>query len=200
MQVLLFFAYGCLLIVPRRLDPSFPEYFQLPVLAMAALVMLNDGVVIAVAYDEAAPSLVPERWDLQSVFLVSSALGLVPLLSSAWMLEWGLQAAVGRGPLASFFVRQRFYPQLQTALYLKLSLDCFLTVLAARTEGAFTSRPPGRLLLATLAMAVSLSSFIAVAFPMGGTDPINMGALRSPAALRRARLRAAAAPACVSSR
>lgn len=125
---------------------------------------------------QAVPSLVPEKLDLQGLFLIAGAIGFVPLITSAWMLKWGLEASVGRGPLSSFFERQLFYPQLQTALGLKISIDCFLTVLASRTEGPFMSRPPGRLLVAVLAMAISVASFIAVAFPMGGTDPINMGA------------------------
>ena len=41
---------------------------------------------------------------------------------------------MGEGPLARFFKRHRFYPQLQTALYLKISLSVFLTVYSARTQ------------------------------------------------------------------
>lgn len=91
-QLLFFFFYSCVFVSPKDLDPSSPGFFQLPVLAMAVLAMLNDGVIIAVAYDEAAPSLVPEKWDLQGIFLAAGAIGLVPLISSVWMLNWGLEA------------------------------------------------------------------------------------------------------------
>ena len=48
-----------------------PAFFQMPVLMLMLITLLNDGALISVGYDVVAPSAHPEHWNLGRLFLVS---------------------------------------------------------------------------------------------------------------------------------
>ena len=56
-----------------------PKSFNLPVIALVVIVILNDATIISIAYDHVKPSTLPERWNsLPSCLLWQSG--------SAWSL------------------------------------------------------------------------------------------------------------------
>ena len=50
---------------------AWPAFFQMPVLMLMLITLLNDGALISVGYDVVAPSAHPEHWNLGRLFLVS---------------------------------------------------------------------------------------------------------------------------------
>ncbi len=76
LQLLLFF-FIALFAFPPDSFPINPQdsaagiqptsYFQLPVLMLMLITLLNDGTLISVAYDRVTPSERPEKWNLKVV-------------------------------------------------------------------------------------------------------------------------------------
>ena len=50
---------------------AWPAFFQMPVLMLMLITLLNDGALISIGYDVVAPSAHPEHWNLGRLFLVS---------------------------------------------------------------------------------------------------------------------------------
>merc|ERR1719201_760223 len=67
-----------------------PSNFNLPVIALVVIVILNDATIISIAYDHVVPSTLPERWNLPVLFIVASWIGLVACGSSLLLLHWAL--------------------------------------------------------------------------------------------------------------
>ena len=51
------------------------------------ITLLNDGTLIAIGYDNVIPRDTPEKWNLKSLFAVSSVLAGVALISSLILLQ-----------------------------------------------------------------------------------------------------------------
>lgn len=68
------------------------KQFELPVIAIVLITILNDGTIISIAYDTVVASPRPEHWRLPEVFLVSTLLGTVAVASSIFLLWCGLTA------------------------------------------------------------------------------------------------------------
>lgn len=64
------------------------NYFQLPVLMLMLITLLNDGTLITIAYDRVTPSPRPEKWNLPVLFVTSGVLAAVACGSSLLLL-WG---------------------------------------------------------------------------------------------------------------
>jgi H+-transporting ATPase len=99
------------------------------------LALLNDGAILSIAYDNVIYRNKPEVWDMRTVLGIATVLGLV-------------------GPLAAFglfYLADRVLhverPQLQTMMYLLLSVAGHLTIFQTRTRGPFWSIKPARILL-----------------------------------------------------
>jgi hypothetical protein len=45
--------------------PECPSFFQLPVLLLMLITLLNDGTLISIGYDNVTPSNRPEKWNLK---------------------------------------------------------------------------------------------------------------------------------------
>ena len=69
-----------------------PKQFQLPVAALVLITILNDGTIISIAYDYVESSKFPESWRLPEVFVVSTFLGSVAVVSSIILMIWGLDS------------------------------------------------------------------------------------------------------------
>ena len=64
-QLLSFFFLAVLFVHPRKYNADFDEsYFNLPVMALVLITILNDGTIISIAYDHVVPSPRPEKWNL----------------------------------------------------------------------------------------------------------------------------------------
>ena len=126
-----------------------PSYFQLPVILLLLITVLNDGTLISVGYDRAKPSPRPEKWNLRVLFTASSVLGLVSMGTSLLMLWAALDSPSCGSLFEEWGLPVPAYGQIVTMIYLKVSLSDFLTLFAARTSpGGFWSHRPGVILFA----------------------------------------------------
>ena len=44
---------------------QWPSFFQLPVLMLMLITLLNDGTLISIGYDRVIPNLRPDKWNLR---------------------------------------------------------------------------------------------------------------------------------------
>lgn len=185
LQLLIFFFIAVLAFEPIKYmpdnwetNPDFPDnewphFFALPVLMLMLITLLNDGTLIAIGYDNAVARQEPEQWNLPALFLVSSVLAFVALVSSLIILvvaldswnEGSLFQLLGLGGLS--------YGQITTMVYLKVSISDFLTLFSSRTGKDFfwTSRP-APILLGAGCLALSISTILAVVWPESSPDGI----------------------------
>jgi H+-transporting ATPase len=111
------------------------NFFPVTAIMIVMLAVLNDGAILSIAYDNVRSRDQPEAWDMRMVMTIATVLGIV-------------------GPVAAFLL---FYlgdrllkidrPQLQTMMYLLLSVAGHLTIFQTRTRGAWWTVRPARILL-----------------------------------------------------
>jgi len=151
-----------------------PDFFQLPVILLMLITLLNDGTLISVGYDRAEPSLRPEKWNLRVLFAVSGVLGMVSMGSSLLLL-WAALDSPNPGSLFQTLglPTNMAYGQIVTMIYLKVSLSDFLTLFSARTNpGPFWSHRPGTLLFGAAMIALGLSTTLACVWPEATLDSV----------------------------
>ena len=168
-QLLIFFFATMICVNPKNYIckgyddcDDVPNTFALPVIALVTITLLNDGTIISIAYDNVTVSKTPEKWKLTVYFAVSLMLGGVAFVSSCIMLLLGLNNMNADDP-SSFFSAFGFhtfsYGEVLTLIWFKVSISDYLTLWAARTNGFFWTRKPGRLLLFAFLFAVTVSTF-----------------------------------------
>ena len=155
-----------------------PTFFQLPVILLLLITVLNDGTLISVGYDRAKPSPRPEKWNLRVLFTASAILGLVSMGSSL-LLVW---AALDSPSCGSLFREWGLpvpeYGQIVTMIYLKVSLSDFLTLFAARTSpGGFWTHRPGLILFGAAFLALGISTILGCLWPRGQIDGVQVQGL-----------------------
>ena len=111
------------------------NFYPLTAIMIVMLALLNDGAILSIAYDNVLYRNQPEAWNMRTVLGIATVLGLV-------------------GPCAAFGL---FYlgdhvfhidrPQIQTMMYLMLSVAGHLTIFQTRTRGPWWSIRPARILL-----------------------------------------------------
>lgn len=114
------------------------------------LAVLNDGAILTIAVDRARGGMRPEAWDMRSVVTVATALGVVGTVASFGLLVIG------------DLVLHADRSQLQTMMYLKLSVAGHLTLLITRVRGPFWSLRPATALLTAIAAAQAIATLLAV--------------------------------------
>ena len=126
------------------------NFFPLTAVMIVMLALLNDGAILSIAYDNVHYRNQPEAWNMRLVLGIATVLGTV-------------------GPVAAFglfYLGDRVFhlghPQLQTMMYLMLSVAGHLTIFIARTRGPFWSVRPARILLAAVVGTQILATLIAV--------------------------------------
>ena len=131
------------------------------------ITLLNDGCILTIAYDRVQASASPSCWNLREVVILAVTMGFMSCLASTLLLLAGLNALnedssffrdVWHGRLHLEALR---YPQLQTMMYLCVSVLGFLTIFAARTRGLFWSRRPATPLLIAGLFALAASTVFA---------------------------------------
>jgi H+-transporting ATPase len=165
---------------------AWPDFFRMPVLMLMLITLLNDGTLISIGYDNVKPSKYPNVWNLKAVFLLSSVLSFVALISSLFILYLCLDSWRSD----SFFMTSGLgglsFGQVTTVMYLKVSISDFLTLFSSRTqEGYFWSSKPSPILLYASCFALALSTFLACYWPASYPDHLYALGLgrRSPEAL-----------------
>ncbi|MEO3935339.1 plasma-membrane proton-efflux P-type ATPase [Dermatophilaceae bacterium Soc4.6] len=126
------------------------NFYPVTAIMIVMLALLNDGAILSIAYDNVRYRMKPEAWNMRLVLGVSTVLGVVGVVS-AFLL---------------FFLGDRVFgldrPQLQTMMYLKLSVAGHMTIFLTRTRGPFWSIRPARILLTAVVGTQVIATFIAV--------------------------------------
>ncbi len=124
------------------------NFYPVTAIMIVLLALLNDGPIMAIAYDRADVSPKPVRWNMRTVLAISTVLGLVGVISSFGLFYLGER--VWELPVA----------QVQSLLFLKLAVAGHLTIFLTRTRGPFWSNRPGNALLYS-ALATKLLATLA---------------------------------------
>ena len=126
------------------------NFFPVTAVMIVMLALLNDGAILSIAYDNVRYKNQPEAWNMRLVLGIATVLGVV-------------------GPIAAFglfYLGDRVlhlgHPQLQTMMYLMLSVAGHLTVFLARTRGPFYSIRPARILWIAVLGTQIIATLIAV--------------------------------------
>ena len=130
------------------------NFFPVTAIMIVMLALLNDGAILSIAYDNVLYRNQPEAWDMRTVLTIATVLGIVGPIAAFGLFYLGDQV---------FHIDR---PQLQTMMYLLLSVAGHLTIFQTRTRGPWWSIRPARILLLavvgtqTLATAISLFGFL----------------------------------------
>ncbi len=126
------------------------NFYPVTAVMIVMLALLNDAAILSIAYDNVHYSHQPEAWNMRRVLGIATVLGVV-------------------GPIAAFglfYLGDRVFhlprPQLQTLMYLLLSVAGHLTIFLTRTRGPFWSIRPARILWLAVLGTQALATFIAV--------------------------------------
>jgi H+-transporting ATPase len=124
--------------------------FPVTAIMIVVLALLNDGSILAIAYDNVHYKDQPETWNMRLVIGMATVLGLV-----------GPVAALGLYLLArnGYHMDHR---HLQTLMYLMLSVAGSMTIYLTRTRGPFWSIPPKRVLVLAVTGAEAVATFLAL--------------------------------------
>ncbi|GMH57260.1 hypothetical protein TrST_g8275 [Triparma strigata] len=190
-----------------EMPQEFETVFTLPVMALVAITLLNDGLIISICKDKVVAAAKPQKWFLKEIFAVAIALGFCLIVENCTLLLVGMNAgpgaeaspdACGQNPIyydsndsvgtakCTSFVHHWLgddtygtitYRELKTVIYLSLSLSGFMTVLAARTKGFWFSRRMGYLLMSATIVAFIVTTILALNVSNISTD-LDMDNLR----------------------
>jgi len=155
-----------------------PAFFQLPVLMLMLITLLNDGALISVGYDIVKPSATPEHWNLERLFVVASVMAAVAMGSSLLLLGAALDSNNPSGTFAQLGLPPMEYGKIVTMIYLKVSLSDFLTLFSCRTqECPFWAMLPGKPLLGAVTVSLTISTLLATFWPEGSLDGLPVKGL-----------------------
>jgi H+-transporting ATPase len=111
------------------------NFYPVTAAMIVLLALLNDGPILAIAYDRVRYANRPEAWNMPVVLGISSVLGIAGVIAS-----FGL-----------FYIAERMFhlnrDVIQTFMFLKLAVAGHLTIFLTRTRGPFWSIPPAPILL-----------------------------------------------------
>ena len=126
------------------------NFYPLTAVMIVMLALLNDGAILSIAYDRVHYKDQPEAWNMRMVLGISTALGIIGVVSA-----FGL-----------FYLGERVFhldrPHIQTLMYLKLSVAGHLTIFLTRTRGPFWSIRPARILWGAVLGTQIVATLIAV--------------------------------------
>ena len=69
--------------------------FTLPVMALVAITLLNDGLIISICKDKVVAAAKPQMWELREIFTVAFALGFVLVTENCLLLLIGMKNGPG---------------------------------------------------------------------------------------------------------
>ncbi|MEP6980611.1 MAG: plasma-membrane proton-efflux P-type ATPase [Nakamurella sp.] len=126
------------------------NFYPVTAIMIVMLALLNDGAILSIAYDNVRYKMKPEAWNMRLVLGISTVLGVVGVISA----------------FALFYLGDRVFdlgrPQVQTMMYLKLSVAGHLTIFLTRTRGPFWSIRPARILVIAVVGTQIIATLIAV--------------------------------------
>ena len=111
------------------------NFYPVTAVMIVLLALLNDGPILAIAYDRVHYKDQPESWNMPLVLQISTVLGIAGVVAS-----FGL-----------FYLAERIFHlgpgAIQTFMFLKLAVAGHLTIFVTRTRGPFWSIAPSPVLL-----------------------------------------------------
>ncbi len=126
------------------------NFYPVTAVMIVLLALLNDGAILTIAYDRVHYSEKPEVWHMRIVLGLASVLGVAGVVAS-----FGL-----------FYLAERVFKldtaEIQSLMYLKLSVAGQLTIFLTRTRGPFWSIRPAAILLAAVICAQTVATLIVV--------------------------------------
>jgi H+-transporting ATPase len=126
------------------------NFYPVTAVMIVLLALLNDGPILAIAYDRTHYSNQPETWNMPEVLGIATVLGIAGVFAS-----FGL-----------FYLAERIFhlPRevIQTFMFLKLAVAGHLTIFLTRTRGPFWSIRPAPILLWTAVGTKLLATLAAV--------------------------------------
>ncbi|OMJ86538.1 hypothetical protein SteCoe_11957 [Stentor coeruleus] len=163
-QLLLFFFVGAVFVKPDLYSCSgvsgcknLPNVTILPVLTFVIIALLNNGIIIAIAYDSQKPSAEPKKWNLPLIFILSCILGSVSFFSSTAFLYFTLSHMDCNEPnmiLDYLSLPCMSYGEVLTGVFLKISISNYLAIFSVRSKNMFFMSFPG--------IAVTCASILAL--------------------------------------
>ena len=126
------------------------DFYPVTAVMIVMLALLNDGAILSIAYDNVHYQDHPEAWNMRLVLGIATVLGVLGPIAAFGLFYLG-DHAFGLG-----------HPQLQTLMYLLLSVAGHLTIFLTRTRGPFWSIRPARILLIAVLGTQALATLIAV--------------------------------------
>ena len=126
------------------------NFYPVTAVMIVIIAVLNDGAILSIAYDNVEYKNKPEKWNMPMVLTISTVLGIIGVVA-AFVL---------------FFLAERVFhldqAQVQTMMYLKLSVAGHLTIFLTRTRKSFWSIRPARILLLAVFGTQAIATLIAV--------------------------------------
>ena len=128
------------------------NFYPVTALMIILLALLNDLPIMTIVYDHTVVSTTPVRWKMRRVLTIATVLGLVGVIESFLLIF-----------LAKKYLSLSF-EQLQSYIFLKLSIAGHLTLFVARTPHAFFAKPYPSPILFTAIVATQLVAALIVGF------------------------------------
>jgi H+-transporting ATPase len=129
---------------------AIPNFFLLNILQLVFMIMFNDICMITIAWDNVNDSDIPKKWNLPRLFLLAAILSLVVAGLQVFYLAIGYSALLPNQP-ANYnmlweigYQRTLQFSEMETMMYVSLSLSGFFTLFACRNEGFFWESMPGK--------------------------------------------------------
>lgn len=126
------------------------NFYPVTAIMIVMLALLNDGAILSIAYDKVRYRSQPEVWNMALVLGIATVLGVLGPIAAFGLFYLG-DTVFGLGR-----------PQLQTMMYLMLSVAGHLTIFLTRTRGPFWSIRPARILLFAVFGTQAVATIIAV--------------------------------------
>ena len=126
------------------------NFYPLTAIMIVMLALLNDGAILSIAYDNVLYRNQPEAWNMRTVLGIATVLGLVGPCAAFGLFYLGDQI---------FHIDR---PQIQTMMYLMLSVAGHLTIFQTRTRGPWWSIRPARILLLAVVGTQTAATLICI--------------------------------------
>jgi H+-transporting ATPase len=125
------------------------NFYPITTIMIILLALLNDLPIMTIAYDNTWLDPVPIRWNMRRVLTVATTLGIMGVIETFGLL------------LIAEFVFDLDTSQIQSLVYLKLTVAGHLTLFVARTKKPFFRRPfPAPILLGAILTTQTVAALI----------------------------------------
>ena len=126
------------------------NFYPVTAVMIVLLALLNDGPILAIAYDKVHYTNHPESWNMKLVLQISTVLGVAGVIAS----------------FVLFYLAEKVFHldtgAVQTFMFLKLAVAGHLTIFVTRTRGPFWSIAPAPSLLWSAVGSKVLATLVAV--------------------------------------